>query len=104
MTTADNIVPYQLQKHQEVGYRSMRIITSTDMAVNVINPLTNETVRTEPAKLVEMTYGTNFSPNEIKRGYLISTATNATAPNLGVTKGYAVFYEGNSTTPTLQQQ
>jgi hypothetical protein len=98
MTTTDNIVSYQLQKLQQVGYRSMRIITSTDTAVNVLNPLTNETVRTEPAKLVEMTYGTNFNPDEIRRGYLISTATNATAPNLGVTKGYAVFYEGNSTT------
>src|ERR687896_2523696 len=53
-----------------------------------------------PAKLVEMTYGTNFAPNEIRRGHLISTATNATAPNLGVTKGYSVFYEGNSTTTT----
>jgi hypothetical protein len=45
-----------------------------------------------------MTYGTNFAPNEIRRGYFISTATNATAPNLGTTKGYSVFYEGNSTT------
>ncbi|HEY9405912.1 MAG TPA: hypothetical protein VIP53_00510 [Nitrososphaera sp.] len=98
MTTTDNIVSYQLQKLQEVGYRSMRIITSTDLAVNLTNPQTNERIATLPAKLVEMTYGTNFSPNEIRRGYLISTATNATAPNLGVTKGYAVFYEGNSTT------
>ena len=98
MTTTDNIVSYQLQKLQEVGYRSMRIITSTDMAVNLTNPQTNERIATSPAKLVEMTYGTNFSPNEIRRGYLVSTATNTTAPNLGVTKGYAVFYEGNSTT------
>jgi hypothetical protein len=97
MTITDNIVPYQLQKFQEAGYRSMRIIASTDMAVNLINPLTNETIETLPAKLVEMTYGTNISPNEIRRGYLISTATNSTAPNLGSTKGYAVFYEGNST-------
>ena len=97
MTITDNIVPYQLQKFQEAGYRSMRIIASTDMAVNLINPLTNETIETLPAKLVEMTYGTNISPNEIRRGYLVSTATNSTAPNLGSTKGYAVFYEGNST-------
>jgi hypothetical protein len=98
MTTTDNIVSYLLQKLQEVGYRSMRIITSTDMAVSLTNPQTDERIATLPAKLVEMTYATNFSPNEIRRGYLISTATNATAPNLGVTKGYAVFYEGNSTT------
>jgi hypothetical protein len=97
MTITDNIVSYQLQKFQEAGYRSMQIITSTDMTVNLINPRTNERIETLPAKLVEMTYGTNISPNEIRRGYLVSTATNSTAPNLGSTKGYAVFYEGNST-------
>ena len=98
MTTTDKIVSYQLQKLQEAGYRSMRIIISTDMAVNLTSPQTNERIATLPAKLVEMTYRTNFTPNEIRRGYLVSTAANSTAPNLGVTKGYAVFYESNSTT------
>jgi hypothetical protein len=97
MTTTDKIVSYQLQKLQEAGYRSMRIIISTDMAVNLTNPQTNERIATLPAKLVEMTYSTNFAPNEIRRGYLVSTAANSTAPNLGMTKGYAVFYESNST-------
>jgi hypothetical protein len=98
MTTTDNIVSYQLQKLQEAGYRSMRIIISTDMAVNLTNPQTNERIATLPAKLVEMTYGTNTAPNEIRRGYLVSTATNSTTPSIGTTKGYALFYEGNSTT------
>ena len=96
-TTTDNIISYQLQKLQEVGYRSMRIVTTTDMTVNLTNPFTNETVTTLPAKLVEITYGTNFAPNEIRRGYFVTTATNATAPNPGDIKGYSVFYEGNST-------
>src|SRR3712207_3817485 len=98
MTTTDNIVSYQLQKLQEAGYRSMRIIISTDMAVNLTNPQTNERMATLPAKLVEITYGTNAAPNEIRRGYLVSTATNSTTPNIGTTKGYTLFYEGNSTT------
>ena len=96
-TITDNIISYQLQKLQEVGYRSMRIVTTTDMTVNLTNPFTNETVTTLPAKLVEITYGTNFAPNEIRRGYFVTTATNATAPNPGDMKGYSVFYEGNST-------
>ena len=96
-TTTGNIISYQLQKLQEVGYRSMRIVTTTDMTVNLTNPFTNETVTTLPAKLVEITYGTNFAPNEIRRGYFVTTATNATAPNPGDIKGYSVFYEGNST-------
>ena len=98
MTTTDNIVSYQLQKLQEIGYRSMQVVNSVDVTVNLTNPQTSQTVEAMPAKLVEMTYGTNFAPNEIRRGYLVSTATNATVPNLGVTKGYSLFYEGNSTT------
>ena len=100
MTTIDNIIPYQLQKLQEAGYRSMRIISSADRAVNLTNPQTNETIATLPAKLIEMTYGTNIAPNDIRTGYLVSTATNSTAPNPGTTTGYALFYEGNSTNST----
>jgi hypothetical protein len=100
LTTTDNILTYHLQKLQEVGYRSMQIVNSTDMTSNLRDPQTNETITTVPGKLVEMTYSTNFAPNEIKRGYFILTATNSTVPNVATTKGYGVFYEGNSTTTT----
>jgi hypothetical protein len=100
LTTTDNILTYHLQKLQEVGYRSMQIVNSTDMTSNLRDPQTNETITTVPGKLVEMTYSTNFAPNEIKRGYFILTATNSTVPNVGTTKGYGVFYEGNSSTTT----
>jgi hypothetical protein len=98
--TTDNILSYHLQKLQEVGYRSIQLVNSSDTTINVANPQTNETIATVPAKNVEMTYSTNFAPNEIRTGYFISTATNATTPNPGTTKGYSVFYEGNSTTTT----
>src|SRR5215203_1779543 len=98
--TTDDIQSYHLQKLQEVGYRSMQIVNTTDTTLNLTNPQTNETITTVPARLVEIAYRTNAAPNETRTGYFISTATNATAPNLGTTKGYAVFYEGNSTTNT----
>jgi hypothetical protein len=98
--TIDDILTYHLQKLQDVGYRSMRIVNSTDMTSNLIDPQTNETLTTVPGKLVEMTYSTNFAPNEIKRGYFILTAGNETLPNVGTTKGYSVFYEGNYTATT----
>src|SRR5215208_2902732 len=85
--TTDDIQSYHLQKLQEVGYRSMQIVNTTDTTLNLTNPQTNETITTVPARLVEIAYSTNSAPN-------------ATAPNLGTTKGYAVFYEGNSTTNT----
>ncbi|MDQ3968712.1 MAG: hypothetical protein M3275_10005, partial [Thermoproteota archaeon] len=80
LATIDGILTYHLQKLQDVGYRSMRILNSTDTAINIINPQTNETLTTVPGKLVEMTYSTNFAPNEMKRGYFILTAANETVP------------------------
>jgi hypothetical protein len=91
----DNILLYHLQKLQEVGYRNIQIVNSTDMTVNLTGAQTNQTIAILPAKTVEMTYTTANAPNEIRNGYLISSTTNVTAPNLGMTKGYTIFYEGN---------
>jgi hypothetical protein len=94
--TNDNILLYHLEKIQEVGYSDIEIVNSTDMTVNLTNPLTNQTIATVPARFVEMTYSTAIAPNEARSGYLISTASNATAPNPGMTKGYTIFYESSS--------
>ena len=93
--TDDSILSYQLKKLQEIGYRDFEIINNTDTTVNLANPLTNQTVTTVPAKHVEMTYSTASAPNEPRVGYLVSTGTELTQPNLGVAKGYTLFYEGN---------
>jgi PKD repeat protein len=96
--TIDNILLYHMQKLQQVGYRNIEIVNNTDTTLNVMDPQTNQTIATVPAKFVEMTYSTASAPNEIREGYFISTATNTTAPYPGITKGYSIFYEGNSTT------
>ena len=95
--TIDNILLYHMQKLQEVGYNGIEIVNSTDTTLNVTDARTNQAIARVPAKNVEMTYSTNFAPNETRTGYFILTATNATSPNLGTTKGYSIFYEGNST-------
>ncbi len=93
-TTTDNILSYHMQKLQEVGYRSMQIVNSTDITLNVTNAQTNQTIAALPSKHLQITYSTAIAPNEGRRsGYLISTATNLTAPNAGMTKGYTIFYE-----------
>ena len=66
--------------------------------------MSHQTIATVPAKLVEMTYNTASAPNEMRTGYLISTASNQTAPNLGTTKGYTVFYEGNIITNAVTSE
>ena len=96
--TIDNVLSYHMQKLQQVGYRGMEIMDNTDTTLNVTNAQTNQTIATVPAKNVEMTYNTNFAPNETRTGYFILTATNETAPSRGMTKGYSIFYEGPSTT------
>jgi hypothetical protein len=97
--TLDNILSYEIQKLQEVGYRDIQIVNSTYTTVNFdINTIPAATV---PGKLVEMTYTTDSAPNEIRRGYFISTATDATPHNLGTITGYSIFYEGNSAADTV---
>ncbi len=95
--TSDTILLHHLQKLQEVGYRDIEIVNSADMTVNLIIPQANQTIAAIPAKFVEMTYTTASSaPDEIRTGYFISTATNSTSPDVGVPKGYTIFYEGRS--------
>jgi hypothetical protein len=94
---ANNITAYHLEKLREVGYNNIQTVNTTNLTVNVTNPLTNETLTTEPAKFVEMTYSVASAPGEPRRGYFILTATNWTAPNAGTIKGYSLFYEGHST-------
>jgi PKD repeat protein len=95
--TIDNILSYHMQKLEQVGYNRIETVVNTDTILNVTNPQTNQTIATVPAKFVEMTYNTASAPNETRQGYFILTATDATHPNLGMTKGYSVFYEGTST-------
>jgi PKD repeat protein len=95
--THDTILAYQMQKLQEVGYRDIRIVNSVDTTINIKSILFNNNVMaTAPAKLVEMTYSTDSAPNETRTGHFLSTATDATARNLGMITGYGIFYEGNS--------
>ncbi len=94
--TSDTILLHHLQKLQEVGYRDIEIVNSADMTVNLTVPLANQTIAAMPAKFVEMTYTTASAPDEIRTGYFISTATNSTAPDVGVPTGYTIFYEGSS--------
>jgi hypothetical protein len=95
---ANNITTYYLQKLEEVGYGGIQTLNSVDTTVNITDPQTNQTIATVPAKFAEITYSTNVAPDEISKGYFILTATNLTAPDIGTTKGYSVFYEVGSAT------
>src|ERR671919_2477929 len=67
-TLPNAVLAYHFQKLQEVGYRDFKIINSIDTTINVDNSTTDlsyrematRTTTAVPAKLVEMTYSTNF--------------------------------------------
>jgi hypothetical protein len=92
----DSVLGYQIQKLQEVGYSSIEIVNVTDTVIPVHYSDASGIPATVPARLVEMIYSTNSSPNEMRRGYIILTATNITPPNLQTITGYSIFYEGPS--------
>src|SRR5918997_1575319 len=96
MQPTSNLTQFHLDKLQEVGYRNVQITNTADRTINLTNPLTNETIQTVPATFADITYNTAISPNQTRTGHYILTSTNNTAPNATATKGYAVFYEGNS--------
>ena len=99
ITMPDSVLQYQIQKLREVGYRDINIVNSTDTSIN-LHYITTEGVpfpeAIVPAKIVEMTYSTSSAPTEMKRGYILLTATNVTPPNLQAITGYGIFYEGAS--------
>ena len=103
----DSILEYEIQKLQEVGYRDINILNSTDTTINIHYTTTEDVPAanvTVPAKLIEMTYSTNSAPDEMRRGYLILTATNATPPNLETVTGYSIFSEGASGAAVAAEQ
>jgi hypothetical protein len=94
----NSILEYQIQKLQEVGYRDINLVNSTNTTMN-INYTTPDDVPvplevTVPARLVEVNYSTSSAPSEMRRGYFILTATNVTPPNPETITGYSIFYEG----------
>jgi hypothetical protein len=102
----DSILEYEMQKLQDVGYRDINIVNTTDTKIN-IHYITTENVPAPeafiPARLVEMTYSTNSAPSEMRKGYFILAATPLTSPNLETITGYSIFYEDTSGATAVEQ-
>ena len=103
--TMNAILSYEMEKLQEVGYRDIKIVNSTNTTVKLdinstggtssSNLTSTAAAASIPARLVEMTYTTNSAPSDIRTGYFILTATTVTPHNLGMMTGYSILYEGN---------
>jgi hypothetical protein len=103
----DSVLEYQTQKLQEVGYRDINVVNTTDTGI-LVHYQTGPAVpiiATAPAMVGEITYSSNSAPGEMRRGYFFLTATNVTPPNIETITGYSIFYEGataaeQTTTPS----
>src|SRR5215216_703470 len=65
ITTTDLLAFYFLFLEQKANFTNIRLLQNIDTTVNVIDPQTNETIATAPAKYIETTYlESNGIPNE----------------------------------------
>src|SRR5215208_2963516 len=65
ITTTDLVAFYFLFLEQKANFTNIRLLQNIDTTVNVIDPQTNETIATGPAKYIETTYlESNGIPNE----------------------------------------
>jgi hypothetical protein len=65
ITTTDLVAFYFLFLEQKANFTNTRLLQNIDTTVNVIDPQTNETIATAPAKYIETTYlDSNGIPNE----------------------------------------
>jgi hypothetical protein len=61
ITTSDLVAFHLLFLEQRFGDKDLRILNNTDIAVNVTDSHTNQTIATAPAKYVEITYIDNLN-------------------------------------------
>jgi hypothetical protein len=65
ITTTDLVAFYFLFLEQKANFTNIRLLQNIDTTVNVIDPQTNETIATAPAKYIETTYlDSNGIPHE----------------------------------------
>ena len=65
ITTTDLVAFYFLFLEEKANFTNIRLLQNIDTTVNVIDPQTNETIATAPAKYIETTYlDSNGIPNE----------------------------------------
>lgn len=65
ITTTDLVAFYFLFLEEKANFKNIRLLQNIDTTVNVIDPQTNETIATAPAKYIETTYlESNGIPNE----------------------------------------
>lgn len=101
--TPDDFLAFMVEEMQGRNYTNIQIINSTDLTINITSPEDpNTTIRTVPAKLVEMTYQSNLGLADMRSYSILATIPENPIPGLRqIVSGDSVTYEGPAaTTPS----
>jgi hypothetical protein len=101
--TPDDFLAFMVEEMQGRNYTNIQIINSTDLTINITSPEDpNTTIRTVPAKLVEMTYQHNLGLADMRSYSILATIPENPIPGLRqIVSGDSVTYEGPAaTTPS----
>ena len=101
--TPDDFLAFVIEEMQGRNYTNVQIINSTDLTINITSPEDpNTTIRTTPAKLVEMTYQLSPGLGDMRSYSILATIPENPQPGLRqMVSGEFVTYEGPAlTTPS----
>jgi hypothetical protein len=110
--TTDDFLAFMVEEMQERNYTNIQIINSTDLTINITSPEDpNTSIRTAPAKLVEMTYQPGLGLGNMRSYSILATIPENPQPGLRqIVSGEFVTYEGpavatpsGSPPPSVQQ-
>ena len=110
--TPDDFLAFMVEEMQGRNYTNIQIINSTDLTINITSPEDpNTTIRTAPAKLVEMTYQLSLGLGDMRSYSILATIPENPQPGLRqIVSGEFVTYEGpavatpsGSPPPSVQQ-
>src|ERR671915_452352 len=94
--TPDDFLAFVIEEMQGRNYTNVQIINSTDLTINITSPEDpNTTIRTAPAKLVEMTYQLSPEFGDMRSYSILATIPENPQPGLRqIVSGEFVTYEG----------
>jgi hypothetical protein len=98
--TPDDFLAFVIEEMQGRNYTNIQIINSTDLTINITSPEDpNTTIRTAPAKLVEMTYQLSPGLRDMRSYSILATIPENPQPGLRqIVSGEFVTYEGPAVT------
>src|SRR5918997_6499770 len=94
--TSDDFLVFMVEEMQGRNYTNIQIINRADLTINITSPQDpNTTIRTVPAKLVEMTYRPSPGLADMRSYSILATIPENPQPGLRqIVSGESVTYEG----------